>query len=772
MVKFTRRAALWRTAAIGAASVAWPKATRSATVVTPPALPEPYLPRGVGGGGAFIGFSMSPYQRLWFVGTDMGTLFRSIDAGASWQAVPNTSAVFLQSLNNQDYTDLPGIGYSATANVVFHAPATGSPVRSLDAGLTWSPMSLGDATVRVRFWYPDSYRPGRVFAGLDDGIAITVDDGAHWTRLGHSMGRACGLFLDAGGSVLYVAFASGVYVSADGGTTFTQIIPATSLHRFAGGRGFAGVVFAYVRDPQQGGAAYIGGPSGMAPAQVKTPSGTQPLIGAEHVQMAENDDAVYVAGARSGANQYGTNVWRSYGGGTFTRVFSQVDAGYGACPWPTLQPSAVGLDIGYWDDGYLTFAINQRDSTHLGGGGNFFLHMSQDGGATWLSPFTSSVQKPPGPSQAWRTTGLEDCSVRRVKFSGVAPRFGLACGCDNSILITEDGGLSWRIATSQGTWGRVRAPHQSCYDVVFDPTDANTMVVAMSDLHDFQHWGNFGRVLPNAAARGGVYISRDRGRSFLQFGPPTPEASMPFVSLARDDASGTIFAGSQGNGVAAMDASGENWRWINDGFLDPHAIVSQLEVDRASGDIYALVGSDPSDPPAAWQWSGLYRLPHGATTWQSLRGTPAPPYRGVDPTRLMGYPTSFALIRNVSGAVTGYFVTDAEHCGAYLATGLWRSDDAGATWYRVQQYTFCQTVTIDPQDRRRVYLSGDWQPGWGQGGAMFSVDGGVTFQINKAFPIQYSIWSVMPDPNDATQLFYSCFGGGVRHGPKPLVTTP
>ena len=126
----------------------------------------------------------------------------------------------------------------------------------------------------------------------------------------------------------------------------------------------------------------------------------------------------------------------------------------------------------------------------------------------------------------------------------------------------------------------------------------------------------------------------------------------------------------------------------------------------------------------------------------------------------MAYPTSFALIRNGAGEVTGYFVTDAEHCGTYLATGLWRSDDGGANWRLVQQYTFCQTVAIDPFDPRRVYLSGDW-PGWGQGGAMFSVDGGETFQVNDAFPDPvFDLVRHAGPERSAHRLFYSCFGGG------------
>ena len=770
MSDVTRRTAFRHAATLGAALVARPGVAGGALPVVPPALPEPYVARGVGGGGAFVGLSMSPFQRLWFVATDMGTLFRSTDNGASWQAVPHTSAVFLQTLDNQDYPDLPAIGYSATANVVFHAPATGTPLRSRDAGLTWSPIALGDKALRVRFWYPDALRPGRVFAGLDDGVAVTMDDGSSWRRLAEGMGRARGLFLDPVDAALYVAFTTGVYVSHDGGATFTRVVAASSLHRFAGGRNGASVVFAYVRDPKAGGEVFIGGPAGMAPAQVANAGGTVALTGAEHVQMAENDDVVYVAGARGGRDQYGTGVWRSRAGGRFEKIFSQADKGFGTSPWPTLQPSAVGLDIGYWDDGYHSFAVNQRNSAVLGGGGNFFLHMSQDGGATWTSPFTAPVQKVPGPGQAWRSTGLEDCSIRQMRFSAVAPLFGVACGCDNAILITEDGGLSWRIATDKTVWGRRRAPHQSCYDVVFDPVDPETMIVAMSDRHDFQHWGNYGRIRPGDAARGGVYLSPDRGRSFQRLGPDTPEARLPFVSLARHEQTGMIYAGSQGNGVAAMDAGGGAWRWMNDGLLDPQPIVAQIEVDAGTGDVYALLGSDPSAAPETWRWAGLYRMPRGGERWQHLRGVAAVPPRGADPARLMAYPTSFALIRNPAGAVTGYFVTDAERCGNYLATGLWRSDNAGADWRLVQQYTFCQTVVIDPREPRRVYLSGDWQPGWGAGGAMFSLDGGVTFQVNRAFPLQYSIWSVTPDRNDPGSVFYSCFGGGMRHGPRPVAS--
>jgi photosystem II stability/assembly factor-like uncharacterized protein len=759
-----------RQALLGAAAMAAlrPRASRASVAATAPILTSTHQPCGVGGGGGFVGFSMSPYQKLWFVGTDMGTLFRSTNEGGSWQAVPNQNATFLLSLNGQDYTDLPGPGYSATPDVVFHAPATGTPIRSLDGGITWAPMTLGSDSLRVRFWMPDSNLPGHVFAGLDDGLAVTFDDGVTWSYIGAGLGRARGAFLDAATSTLYVGFANMIMTSTNGGATFNPLLPVTSLHRFAGGRGANGITLAYVQEPSLGGAVFVGGPTRMVPARVNTNGVITQLTGAEHVQMAENDDLVYVAGARGWPQQLGTSVWRGRGGLPFSLMFLQADQGYGVVPWPTLTPSAVGLDIGYWDDGYFTFAVNQCNSAQLGGGELYFLHVSFDCAKTWCSPFTSPVNTAaPGPGQAWRSTGLEVCSIRWVKFSTVAPLFGLACGCDYSILVTEDGGRTWRIATSEGTWGRIRAPHQSCYDVLFDPVDPNTMIVAMSDLHDFQHWGNFGRVAVGSGIGGGVYISRDRGRSFTQLGPGTPQSCMPFVSLAQNPVTGTIYAGSQGNGVAIMDANGNNWQWFSTGILDPNAIISQLMVDAPTGDVYALVGSDPSDPLPNWQWSGLYRLPYNGVAWQQLRGTPAPPYWHADTTRLMVYPTSFALQRNEQGQISTLFVTDAERCGNYLETGLWASTDGGQTWTRRQQYTFCTNVSIDPWNSNLVFLSGDTSPGWGVGGALYSTDGGQTFQVNTAFPIQYSTWSVTPDPNDPTQMFTGCFGGGVRHGPKP-----
>ena len=94
---------------------------------------QTYEQRGVGGGGAMSGFSMSPYSDLWFVGTDMGHIYRSTDRGVSWRAVDHFQARFSSDLPNASY-----LGFNPDVNIVFHAFEGCTPKRSTDAGLTWN----------------------------------------------------------------------------------------------------------------------------------------------------------------------------------------------------------------------------------------------------------------------------------------------------------------------------------------------------------------------------------------------------------------------------------------------------------------------------------------------------------------------------------------------------------------------------------------------------------------------------------------------------------
>ena len=105
------------------------------------------------------------------------------------------------------------------------------------------------------------------------------------------------------------------------------------------------------------------------------------------VSAVEDAERFYVTGGRSWPAGRGTSVWKATyndddnnddegSGFGFELVFLQVDVDNGYALWPKdrLEYSAVGLDVGYWDGGYYTFAVNPRNSSEAGGSGNFFLH--------------------------------------------------------------------------------------------------------------------------------------------------------------------------------------------------------------------------------------------------------------------------------------------------------------------------------------------------------------------------------------------------------------
>src|SRR5271170_5099019 len=71
---------------------------------------------GVGGGGAMSGLSISPYNDLWFVGTDMGNLYRSTDAGKNWSAMDATAVSFYYNLNFSSQ-----VGFSPDKKTVYWA---------------------------------------------------------------------------------------------------------------------------------------------------------------------------------------------------------------------------------------------------------------------------------------------------------------------------------------------------------------------------------------------------------------------------------------------------------------------------------------------------------------------------------------------------------------------------------------------------------------------------------------------------------------------------
>ncbi len=703
-----------------------------------------FFPLGIGGGGAMSGFSMSPYQQnLWFVGTDMGTLFRSTDQGDSWVPISD-----LQTTYGNDLENSAPIGFSADGKTLFHAPNGINPVKSNDSGITWNSIDFNN-DVRIRYWISDNSYQNIIFAATNNGLFKTLDAGITWKHIPSLSGDSYGTFIDPESHIIYHATADGIYVSLDNGESFS-LFHAADIRWFAGGSKNGKITLAYIDKNTL--ACSWHSACGFVWIQHDLGEFTQThQVGGKQIAMAENNaDVIYVVGDRSWPNAYGTKVFVSEDRGkSFTLKFNQLDwdvIPFQAWTQDRLDYSAVGVDIGWWDTGYYWFSVNQRNASMAGGSGNFFLHVTKDLGNHWLSPFTQFADTlPRTKAKKWKSTGLEVTSIRYLKFHPTHSKLGYATAADISGLVTEDGGDSWRI---------ISPGYNSIYDFTFDPKDGTLVYAATGTQHDWPHGGAADLLLNG---EGAIMESHDHGLSWNK--TTNEKFNTQYLSLARDSL-GTLYAGTQGKGIARKKLAGE-WEWINQGLPIGDKIIPQIEINPKNDDIYLLLTGDKPQFTNQKE-TGIYKWSPDKKRWILLRGT----VYAVTPNYLPWYyPTTFAIDfeNNI------FYLGDIENNGQWLATGIWRSDDEGKNWYRTLQFTFPYHITFDHNNSSRVYATGGYTVDgtWGNGGSYYSDDLGLTWKKNNEPIKQSNLNSVTLDPNNPDKIFYTYFGGGMTKNEKP-----
>ncbi len=751
---------------------------------------QDYQPRGVGGGGALSGFTLSPYgkagSRLRFVGTDMGTLFRSQDEGKSWRAIAHDQVVFDYNLERSS-----GVGLSSDGRTVFFASGGKNPKRSLDQGALWTSIAVPlEKDEWIKYWLGDHEKSKLIFCATNQALYRSEDLGSSWKKV--QTGESRGTFIQSGiqaGALssalpsthpkVFHATETAIFLSNDDGKTFQPWFKPSGTEPGANViRGFAGGADAQLRTlawmDGQGKKACAG--SGDAATQAEcgfvwvsrskpdteTPSFVQTKKEAgRFIRMAENDPkTLYITGG-NWIRQTGSKVWVSRDAGESWALRFLVNdwdkRPY--APWPKekLEYSAVGLDVGWYDGAFWSFAINPRDSSEVGGTGHFFLHTSSDYGATWKAPFTQFAdQGAREKGKKWRSTGIEVTSVHRLKFHPKFSKTGYASLADIGGLVTEDGGETWRIT---------QAKYNTNYDYAFDPLEEAVVFAASGSLHDFP-LGNGSFV---EGTEGGVFRSNDRGRSWSRLTPSSGEWNIEFLSVAYDSFNKNLYGGTRGRGVARSKDGGKTWAPLNEGLPAGIQMVPQLEIDPANGNAYLLLTGDApkfSNPGT----TGIYFLDvaNGSLKWQLLRQTVKRPEGVSADVKFWWFPSAFAVDFRDPKRET-LWLTDIESQGAWLASGVWKSEDRGVTWTRQRQMTHPTALTLDPKDSGHVFASGLYKVdgSWGEGGAWYSLDGGASWKKNKNIPLLSNLDGTVFDPNRAGSIFYLFFGGGMLYGPAP-----
>ncbi len=287
-----------------------------------------------------------------------------------------------------------------------------------------------------------------------------------------------------------------------------------------------------------------------------------------------------------------------------------------------------------------------------------------------------------GPFRAGRTVGA----------SGIA-------GQPFTFFIGVNNGGVWKTTDAGHTWKPIfdDQPTGSIGDVAVAPSDPNVIYVGSGE----------GLQRPDLSTGDGMYRSSDGGKTWVHIGLKNAQqiggigidprnADRVFVA-----ALGHPYGPNEERGVFRSTDGGKNWKKVL--YFDPDTGAIQVTVDpNDSRTVYAALWEARQGPweNGSWQGpgSGLFKSTDGGDTWKKLT-------TGL-PTFEQGLGRiGFAIAPSNSKVI--YATVDSDD-----ASGLYRTDDAGATWRRVNEERrlisrgddFAE-VKVDPKNPETVYVA-------------------------------------------------------------------
>jgi len=273
------------------------------------------------------------------------------------------------------------------------------------------------------------------------------------------------------------------------------------------------------------------------------------------------------------------------------------------------------------------------------------------------------------------------------------------------------GGGVWKTTNAGRTWFPIfdSQPIASIGAVAVAPSNVDTVYVGSGEA-DMRSQISFGN---------GMYKSTDAGKTWRHIGL---EATRQIGRIAIDPrdpnvvfvaALGHVYGANPDRGVYRTRDGGATWQKVLFKSNDLGAIDLAFEPGN-SQTIYASLWNTRRPPwsvypPSYGPGSGLYKSTDGGSNWQPL--TSGLPTEGVGRIGIAPAPSSPRRV---------YAIVDAK------AGGLFRSDDAGATFTKVSSDNriwgrgwYFGKVVVDPKNADLVYISNT--------GVYRSRDGGKTF---------------------------------------------
>ena len=299
--------------------------------------------------------------------------------------------------------------------------------------------------------------------------------------------------------------------------------------------------------------------------------------------------------------------------------------------------------------------------------------------------------------------GLHARSIGPATMSGRIAAIDAVAGADPlTLYVGSASGGVWKTIDGGTTFKPIFDQHtQSIGAVRVDPTDPKTLWVGTGES-----W-----VRNSVSIGDGVYKSTDGGENWTHVGLKDSEriARIQVDPKSRDTvfvcATGHLWNGNEERGVFKTSDGGKTWKRVL--YVDADTGCADLAMDPQEPRIlYAGMWKFRRSPDffeSGGTTSGLYKSADGGETWKKLEG-------GL-PTGELG---RIAVAPAPSRGATVYAVVESkDRAKDKQTTALWRSDDAGASWSRMNDSFNVQVrpfyfayIVVDPKDHNRIYKPG------------------------------------------------------------------
>jgi photosystem II stability/assembly factor-like uncharacterized protein len=384
--------------------------------------------------------------------------------------------------------------------------------------------------------------------------------------------------------------------------------------------------------------------------------------------------------------------------------------------------------------------------------------------STGSAPFDSLHFRPIGPaSMSGRTTDLAVYEVNPSTYYVATAHGGLWKTVNNGTTFEA-------LLQDQGT--------MSIGDVTISQSNPDLIWVGSGESSNRQSvsWGD------------GVYKSTDGGKTFTNVGLHTSKAINRIVIDPRDNnivfvaATGSLWGPGGERGIFKTVDGGKTWKQTLK--VDDDTGANEVAMDPSNSQIlYATMYQRRRTQccfNGGGQGSGIFKSTDGGETWSKLKGDVLDGPLGriaIDVYRKRPN-ILYALIEGLPVAGAGRGGRGGEEAPGAAApaaaqaafagfgrggggplntapTGMYRSDDAGATWRKVNNANprpmYFSQIDIDPTDPEVVYLGGV--------GLHQTLDGGKTIATDVAEPIHDDVHAIWINPSNPHHVLIGNDGG-------------